>query len=166
MFSLGCLVSKKKEPGVQSTGGSCSISQVPLEQSIRLVSFSQNSRLQNGWLFTQIKGLSQGRQTLTLQECLVVHVATSPPLSPDWHTSPRPGLLQAEMARGMDKRGEGRKSHAVLLKEPLEMISCGFKPHFHKVACCLGVSILGSHRAAEIVSQGDWEKNITLQVCC
>lgn len=93
-----------------------------------------------------------------------MHVATPPPPPhPDWHTSPRPGLLQPEMARGTDKRGEGRKPHAVLLKEPLEMISCGFKPPFHMVVCCLGVRILGNHRAVEIVSQGDWKRNITIR---
>lgn len=94
--------------------------------------------------------------------------ACRPPLPPAPIGTPLQGqgCCSQKWPRGTDKRGEGRKSHAVLLKEPLEIISCGFKPHFHLVACCLGVSILGNHRAVEIVSQGDWKKNITLQVCC
>lgn len=70
---------------------------------------------------------------------------------------PRPGLLlQPEMANDKYLRGGRRRSHEVLLKEPEEMISCGFGPHIHIVAC--SVNTLGKHRPAEIGSQGDWEE--------
>lgn len=92
-FSLGRLVSKKREPGVQPAGGSCFIGQVPLEHIIQL-----------GFIFSELQA----------PVCVALHttkgsVPRKANLSPlrllnrvptsTWHTPPKLGLLQPETAR-------------------------------------------------------------------
>lgn len=139
-FCLGCLVSKKTEPGIQPAGGSCFVGQVPIEHINRL-----------GFIFSELlasvcvvlystMGTVQRKANFSL-----LRMFSRVP-SPAWHTPPRPGLLlQPETASGNYLRGERRRSHAVLSKEPEEVISCGFGAHFHIVAC--SVNMLGNHRS-------------------
>lgn len=76
--------------------------------------------------------------------------------SPTWPTPSRVRSATAARDGQWQVPKCGRRSHAVLSKEPEEMISRGFRPYFHIIAC--SVNILGNHRAVEIGSQGGWEE--------
>lgn len=105
-LSLGCLVSKKTEPGVQPAGGCC-VGQMPLEH-INLLGFifSELPALLCVFLYTTMGTVQRKANFSPLR---MFHHVPSPP---------GPGLLlQPEMANDKYLRGGRRRSHEVLLKE-------------------------------------------------